>query len=183
MPAQNGKHFALDFFAKAPVFTREEFASAHATRESRSTHTVSNILAHHLATGRLVRVRRSLYATVPRGVDPKAATVDPYLVATKLAKDATVAYHAALQFHGKSHSLSNRFAYLTRHRARPFSYRQEEFAPVQLPAVLRNLPDAGGGILMQHHAGALVRVTTLERTLVDVLDAPAHGGGWQDSRW
>jgi predicted transcriptional regulator of viral defense system len=25
-----------------------------------------------------------------------------------------------------------------------------------------------------------VRVTTLERTLVDVLDAPRHGGGWEE---
>jgi predicted transcriptional regulator of viral defense system len=28
--------------------------------------------------------------------------------------------------------------------------------------------------------GLSVKVTTLERTLVDVLDAPRHGGGWEE---
>ena len=28
--------------------------------------------------------------------------------------------------------------------------------------------------------GASLRVTTLERTLVDVLDAPRHGGSWEE---
>jgi len=127
-----------------------------------------------------VHVRRGLYATVPRGIDPKAAVVDPYLVVTKLAGDAVVAYHAALQFHGKAYSASNRFTYLSVHRARPFRFRQAEFVPVQLPASLCQLPDAGGGIRDQRHVGGVVRVTTFERTLVDLLDMPAHGGGWEE---
>lgn len=106
--------------------------------------------------------------------------MDPYLAATKLADDAVVAYHAALQFHGKAHSVSNRFTYLTRRRARPFRFRGAEFVGVQLPTTLRPLPDAGGGILEQRYVGGTVRVTTLERALVDVMDAPEHGGGWEE---
>ncbi len=30
------------------------------------------------------------------------------------------------------------------------------------------------------HAGGIVRVTAFERTLVDVLDAPDLGGGWEE---
>lgn len=171
---------AADFFARRPIFTHEEFLVAHGSGKRRSVHTANNILAHHLAAGRLVRVRRGLFATVPPGVEPNAAVVDPYLVSTKLAEDAVVAYHAALQFHGKAYSVSNRFTYLTRHRGRAFRWRQAEFVPVQLPAALRELSDAGGGSREQRHAGGLVRATTLERTLVDVLDAPEHGGGWEE---
>ncbi len=182
MSLQNDKSQAAGFFARNPVFTHAEFLSAHGAGGRRSAHTANNILAHHLAAGHLVRVRRGLYATVPRTVEPEAAAVDPYLVASKLTADAVVAYHAALQFHGKAYSVSNRFTYLTRRRARSFRYRQAEFVPVQLPAALRKLrlPDSGGGIREQRHAGGLARVTTLERTLVDVLDAPEYGGGWEE---
>jgi predicted transcriptional regulator of viral defense system len=59
------------------------------------------------------------------------ATVDPYLVASHLTEDAVVAYHAALQFMGKAYSVWRRFHYLTRKRARAFSFRGLEFVPVQ----------------------------------------------------
>ncbi len=180
MFARNGKSSTLDFFANHPVFTHEEFATATLRGKDRSLQTTHNILAHHLAAGHLVRVRRGLYATVPRGVSPAKAAVDPYLVATKLVSNAVVAYHAALQFHGRAYSVSQRYTYHSRRRARPFRFRQAQFVPVQVPAALRRLPDAGGGILEQRHAGGLVRVTTLERTLVDVLNLPEHGGGWEE---
>jgi len=169
---------SLDFFDQNPVFTREEFL-AH-RNAARSPLTSRNLLALHVARGRLVRVRRGLYATVPRGVEPGAARVDPYLVATKLAPDAVVAYHAALQFHGKAYSVSNRVTYLTRRRLRTYRFRDAEFVAVRCPAPLRALPDMGGNVLDQPHAGGRVRVATLERTLVDVLDAPNHGGGWEE---
>ena len=170
---------SADFFERRPVFTHEEFVVARAPRGG-SASTTNNLLAKHLATGRLARVRRGLYATVPRGVAPDQAPVDPYLVATKLAHDAVVAYHAALQFHGKAHSVWDRFHYMTRGRARSFSFRDMAFLPVQAPTSIRELPDLGGGVIARRHAGGGVRVTTLERTLVDVLDAPDKSGGWEE---
>jgi predicted transcriptional regulator of viral defense system len=49
-----------------------------------------------------------------------------------------------------------------------------------VPPPLRALSDLGGGVAKKPRDGATVRVTTLERTLVDVLDAPRHGGGWEE---
>ncbi len=170
---------SADFFETHPVFTHEEFVAARAPMGT-SRRTADNLLARHVSTGRLLRVRRGLYASVLRGVDPDRAPVDPYLVATKLAPDATLAYHAALQFHGKTYSVWGRFHYLTRHRARPFSFRDMEFVPVQVPLALRRLADLGGGVVEKRHAGGTVRVTTHERTLVDVLDAPSRAGGWEE---
>jgi predicted transcriptional regulator of viral defense system len=169
---------ALTFFDRNPVFTQEEFLARKGG--SRSPLTSRNLLAHHTGTGRLVRLRRGLYAAVPRGVEAAAARPDPYLLATKLAPDAVVAYHAALQFHGKAYSVSSRFTYLTLRRLRTYRFRDAEFVAVRCPAPLRTFPDMGGGVLDQPHAGGRVRVTTLERTLVDVLGAPQHGGGWEE---
>jgi len=170
---------SADFFETHPVFTRDEFAAARATLAA-SPYTTRNLLAKHVAAGRLARIRRGLYATVPRGVNPAHAPVDPYLLATKLSGDAVVGYHAALQFHGKAYSLWNRFHYLTARQARPLSFRGMEFVPVQVRAALRSLPDLGGGVVERRHAGSVVRATTLERALVDVLDRPDKAGGWEE---
>jgi predicted transcriptional regulator of viral defense system len=170
---------SADFFETHPLFTHEEFVEARAPRGA-ATRTSDNLLAKHLVAGHIIRVRRGLYAVVPRGVDPEQTPVDPYLVATKLASDAVVAYHAALQFHGKSYSLWRRFHYLTRRRARRFSFQDMEFVPVQVPAAVRALSEFGGGVVEKRHAGSVVVVTTLERALVDVLDAPDKAGGWEE---
>ncbi len=168
-----------DFFERHPLFTHGEFVSEH-TSTGRSIHTSNTLLRKHLAAGRILRVRRGLYATVPRAVNPEKALVDPYLIATKLTDDAVVAYHGALQFHGTTYSVSRRFHYLTRHRARPFAFQGSEFIPVRAAPALRALSDLGGGILDQPHAGGTVRVTTRERALVDVFDSPDKGGGWEE---
>ena len=117
----------LVFFDQHAIFTHREFALAHSGGGRRSSQTTNNILAQHVAGGRLLRVHRGLYATVPPGVNPKSFEPDPYLIATKAADDAVVAYHAALQFHGKAYSVSSRFTYLTRHRLRPFEFRGADF--------------------------------------------------------
>jgi predicted transcriptional regulator of viral defense system len=170
---------SLDFFASHPVFTHTEFVAAH-TATGRSRHTSNNLLAMHLAAGRLVRVRKGLYATVPRGVDPGNAVPDPFLVAARARDDAVVAHHTALAFHGKAYSVWRRYQYATAARVRPFTFRGLEFAAVQVPAAVRDLPDFGGGVLERPHAGGTLRVTSLERTLVDVLHTPHEGGGWEE---
>jgi len=170
---------SVDFFETHPVFRHEEFLAAHTSR-GRSPLTSNNLLARHLASGRLLRVRRGLYAVVPRGVDPGQATVDSYLVATHLTEDAVVAYHAALQFHGRSYSVWRRFHYQTHKRAKAFSFRDMEFVPVQMSKAIRASKEAGGTVSEVPHAGGRVRVTTMERTMVDVLDQPDKCGGWEE---
>lgn len=177
MSAQNGK-WITRFLTTHPVFTHGQFAAAKP--DDRSEQTVKGVLAYHLRAGHLVRIKRGLYATVPQGVSTDSFQPDPYLVATHLAEDAVVAYHAALQFHGRAYSILNRFNYLSANRGRLLRWRDVEFVPVQVPTALLAQPHWGGGVMTALHGGATVRVTTLERTLVDVLDSPENGGGWEE---
>lgn len=170
---------SIDFFETHPVFRHEDFLEAH-TSGGRSPITSNNLLAKHLASGRLLRLRRGLYAVVPRGVDPGRMSVDPYLVASKLTEDAVVAYHAALQFYGKSYSVWRRYHYLTHKRARPFSFRDLEFVPVQTAMAVRAHHEVRRGVAEVAHAGGGVCVTTLEYTMVDVLDKPDKCGTWEE---
>jgi predicted transcriptional regulator of viral defense system len=169
---------SLEFFATHPVFTHEEFARS---RSERSPRTVDSLLRKHVASGRIVRVRRGLYATQPPGVKPDAVEVDSYLLATKTADDATVSHHAALQFHGRAYSVWSQVTFLTRRNTRSFRFRTTEFVPVQPPNSVAELPDMGGSVELVAHAGGRVRVTTCERAMVDVLHTPALGGGWEET--
>jgi predicted transcriptional regulator of viral defense system len=170
----------VDYFATHPVFRFEDFASAHQDGGACKAATSVAALKQHVRSGNLLRMQRGLYAVVPPGQTPDTLSVDPYVLATRLAPDAVVAYHGALQFHGKAHSLSRRVPFLTCTKAKTFVFRGSELRPVPVPPPLRALPDLGGGVVEKARGGASVRVTSLERTMVDVLDAPRHGGGWEE---
>lgn len=170
----------LNYFSGHPVFRCEDFVAWHARGGNRSVQTSRTVLKHHVRAGNLLHIRRGLYAVIPRGDLPEALYVDPFVLAGSVTADAVVAYHTALQLHGKAHSVSRRFTYLTLTRAKPFEFRGAEFIPVPVPPPLRELPDLGGGLQRKHRSGSELLVTTLERTLVDVLDAPRHGGGWEE---
>lgn len=170
----------VDYFSAHPIFRFDDFASAHREGESRKPATSLAALKQHVRAGNLLRVRRGLYVVVPRGQNPDDLVIDTYVLASHLTSDAVIAYHGALQLFGKAHSLSRRVPFLTSTKTKPFAFRGSEFTPVSVPPPLRALPDLGGGIIEKIRDGAAVRVTTLERTLVDVLDAPRHGGGWEE---
>ena len=167
-------------FTVQPVFTREELLVASGATDDQSPRTADSLLTRHAAAGKVLHVRRGLYAAIPAGASPDTFQVDPFFLATKLAPDATVAYHAALQFRGKTYSIWHRFAVLTRRHVRPLTFQGNNFLGVRPPRALDGLPDLGGGIVVEPYAGGTVRMTTLERTLVDVLDAPDLGGGWEE---
>jgi predicted transcriptional regulator of viral defense system len=171
---------SADFFATHPVFTQEEYLAAHAAHRDRSPRTAESLLTRHTVAGKLLHVRRGIYASVPLGSDRETFQVDPFLLATKLAPDAAVAYHAALQFRGKAYSVWHRFAVSTRSHVRPLNFQGNEFVAVRPPRALDGLPDLGGGLVIEAHAAGSVRITSLERTLVDVLDRPDLGGGWEE---
>lgn len=169
-----------DYFARNPVFRFVDFASAHQEDGKLSPQASHAVLKQHVKAGNLLHIKRGLYAVVPRGESPDTTLVDPYLLASRLAPDGVVAYHAALQLHGKAYSIFRRFTYLTAYKVAPFEYRGSEFIPVLVPSRVRKLAEWGGAMMEKHRQGLGVRVTTLERTMVDVLDSPRHGGGWEE---
>jgi predicted transcriptional regulator of viral defense system len=66
--------------------------------------------------------------------------------------------------------------YLTRRRRATLTVRGATF--VAVPRTLQALPEQG--VVEERHADGVVRATTLERTLIDLLHAPRLGGGWEE---
>ena len=53
------------FFRRHPVFTGEELSTHLASRGTVGHRSQEALLAYHTKTGRVIRVRRGLYAVVP----------------------------------------------------------------------------------------------------------------------
>jgi len=138
------------------------------------------LLSYHLRQGRLLHVRRGLYAVVAPGFDPQTSPVDPYLAAAKMAEDAVLAYHTALEVQGKAHSVFERFFFQSNTLLRPTTFRRYHFECVLFPKPLREANQQHFATKTLERSGVEIRVASLERTLVDVLDRPNLGGGWEE---
>jgi predicted transcriptional regulator of viral defense system len=168
------------FFRQHPVFTNKEFAAFLRSEGSHNVRTQESLLDYHSGSGRILRVRRGLYAVVPVGANSETYPVDPFLLAAKMTDDAVLAYHTALEFHGRAYSVYQHFFYLTEHSPRSVSFRSFSFRSVLFPRKLRLKNKQKFGVLRADRAGLGVRVTGLERTLVDVLDRPELAGSWEE---
>ena len=168
------------FFRQRPVFTHQEFVAFLGAEGSHNVRTQESLLNYHIKTGRILRVRRGLYAVMQIGANPETYPVDPFLLAAKMTDDAVLAYHTALEFHGKAYSVYEHFFYLTGHAPRPVTFRSFSFRSVLFPRTLRVKNQQRFGVLEADRVGLGVRVTGLERTLVDVLDRPDLAGSWEE---
>lgn len=172
--------FTGEFINRLPVFRIEELQAARLSAASHHLAATASALRHQIDAGRLLKIRRGLYLTIPPGLDAGSVNVDPFVVASRLSPDAVVAYHGALQFFGKARTPSHRITCFTTRRVRPFTFRGFEYVPVLMPPPARGLSDLASGIESLRRQGVPVRVTSLARTMVDVLDAPRHGEGWEE---
>ncbi len=169
-----------DFFYRRPVFTNEELAQFLASRRAHGPRTQESLLAYYTKTGRVVRVRRGLYAVVPPGATPQTYSFDPFLLTAKMTKDAVLAYHTALEIHGKAYSTHQYLAYLSNRPLRPLAFRSQLFRGVKFPQILLRKGKENYGVVEMDRVGLEIRVTSLERTLVDVMNRPDLSGTWEE---
>jgi len=168
------------FFRLHPIFTREEFTAYLLSQGEVGARTEEALLAYYKKVGRLVIIRRGLYAIIPPGTDPDSYPIDPFLIAGKLRSDAVLSYHTALAFHGRAYSVQEYLTYSSTTPAPAFHFRSQVFRGVRFPSTLRKAGGEHFAVKSANRLGIDIRVTELERTLVDVLDKPRISGGWEE---
>lgn len=169
------------FFAQHTIFTFEEVCSALSDNHQVNSSTLHNLLAYHRQQGHIIRIRRGLYYTVPKGIDSTTYPVDPFLVASRLAPDAVLGYRTALAIFGKLHTISNEFIYLsTKLEKGPYIFQDVKYRKASIPTPLKKKGKERFGVTSIDRLGQTVFVTSLERTLVDVLDRPNLCGSWEE---
>lgn len=168
------------FFHVHPVFAGDELAKHLSSLGEFGKRAQESLLSYHLKTGRIVRVRRSLYAVIPAGADATTYPVDPFLVAAKLTADAVLSHHTALEFHGRAYSPHRHFIYSASRPLATVAFRSYVFTGTRFQQALSKAGKEQIGVDTAERAGLDLRVTTFERTLVDVLDRPDLSGSWEE---
>ena len=102
------------------------------------------------------------------------------LVATKMAPDAVVSHHSALDYWGISYSMWFDEVYSATNPAPSMVYGAMYYRGVRFPERLVESGNQHFGVAEESYAGGTVRVTTMERTLVDLLANPDFGGSWDE---
>ena len=105
---------------------------------------------------------------------------DPFMLAAKMTGDAVLAYHTALEYHGKAYTAYNRLTYVSNQRSPVARFRGYEYLRLPVPRALVETGDHWFGVETYPQDGVDLRVTNLERTFVDVLDRPEISGTWEE---
>ncbi len=168
----------LEFLAKNPVFSRDEFIAFLDKRGTTVVNTQNAVLQYHIKQGHVVRIKQGLFATVLFGEKAVNYPVDPYLISGKATSDAVLSYHTALEYHGLAYTVFNNFTFCSNTRSRTFLFQGHLFEATSFPSILKKNKNEMFSTELLKRQGLDIRVTSLERTFVDVLDQPNRSGGW-----
>lgn len=167
------------FFSAHPVFVRGEYAAA--VGRDPSDKVVTAMLAQHLQAGNIKRITRGVFASVPKHADAQKWSVDRFLAASRLRRDAVIAYHSALELHGCAYTEGYEVQVIA--SGEPGVLEAAGFS-CRFVKVPRGLHQRNGkladGVMVVDRMGLSVRVTTVERTIADLFDRYELAGGAEE---
>ena len=159
---------SLSFFGATPIFGRAEYARAVGRRPQ--DRLVTGMLAHHLRAGNIRRISRGVFASASTG------SPDRFLAASRLRDGGVMAYRSALELHGCALTQSGEVQVIA--PGEPGVVSMKDFC-CRFVSPPGRLPLAEGVTRLERH-GLTIEVTTLERTVVDLLDRYGLAGGVQE---
>ena len=166
------------FFETHPVFRYEEFAGFMASLGTHRPESWRQQLSYHQKAGHLIHIRKFLYAVKP--MLSQEPWIDPYLIASKATVDGILAYHTALELYGVAYTTFSEFTYLTSQQKLAFTHEGQRFRAIVQPKALVVSGHTNYGVNTISRGSMSIKLTSLERSIVDVLDRPDLGGGWEE---
>ncbi len=134
-------------------------------------------LSYAADRGKLLKLARGVYASVPLGIEPGKFLPDRFLAAKALRPDAIFSHHSALELLGASHSEWRLCTAYSARRAQLFELDGLELRFLSHPQPLLRKQAAGLGTRSVHRLDRELRVTGPERTLIDGFRRPDLVGG------
>lgn len=166
------------FFASRPVFTGADFAASFPARSSKAK---QSLLDYHVGAGSIIRIRRSLFAAVPTGIDPQKFQVNPFLIAAKLADDSVISHHSALAYFGLAQSIRQTVLFTTKNKdIEEFDFQGNKYRSVLTKKALVVYKEENMLVSTVDCQGLQIKVTANERSLVDCLDRLDLSGGAEE---
>lgn len=166
------------FFKENPLFHREELLEYARSAGSYNPNTLKAALQYHLAKKHLARIRRGYYL-VASGYSGVSIESDHLLIAGRMAQDAVISYHSAMEFHALAYSVGAVVYFNSDERIGSFACAYGRYQQIAHPRALKP-KDMFFETKTYDRTGMDVRVTSIERTLVDCLYHPELAGGWEE---
>jgi predicted transcriptional regulator of viral defense system len=146
---------------KKLLFSAPEIASCFETEMTRRYW-----LATAIKERRVAKIKQGLYALI----NPATGVIyaDKFMLASAISPTSVVVYHSALEFHGLANQVYSTVYIASDERFRPFEYGGVSYERV------RDSIRCGVDVVQ---SSTDIKVTDLERTVIDCIDDVGHAGG------
>lgn len=119
---------------------------------------------------RIKKIKRDVYSIVDPTIGSEYA--DKYMIASAITKSSYVAYHSALEYHGIANQVYNCIYVAGEQRFASFDFKGVGYIYTKSPGI-----SAG---VMHIDKGCDLKVTDLERTLIDCINNLSLAGGIEE---
>ena len=126
-----------------------------------------NWIASQVKAKKVLKVRNGLYVQIDGAGYPLTTRFE---IASKIKEDSFVSYHSALEYYGVANQVFNTVTVGSEKKFNTFTFDDIEY-------VLKQVKNKTQVVYIQT---AGVRITTLERTIVDCIDDINLGGGIEE---
>jgi len=167
------------FFKQHPLFHYEELVGHLRSLGDFNHHTLKAALQYHLAKKHLARIRRGYYLVTNNYLTGIHIESDGLLIAGHMAPDAVISYHTAMEFHALAYSVGSIVYFNSEERIGQLVGEYGQYQQVSHPGPLKP-NDIFLETKLHDRMGMDIRVTSIERTLVDCLHRPELSGGWEE---
>ncbi len=121
-----------------------------------------NWIANKIRSNKIAKVRKGLYVLLDVTGFP---LVSKFEIASKISNDSYLCYHAAIEYYGKANQVYHTLTVASTSRFNDFTFQDIDY--IRKPSKI----DCG----IENHFG--VRVTSLERTIIDCINDLDECGG------
>ena len=154
----------LSFLHSKLLFTLQDVA-----QEIGNTRSAQTLLMRYQKQGFVSKVRRGLYCA--NNIATHLPEANKYQVASAITPSSYVAYHAAMEYHGLAHQVYYDVAVGGEQAFNSFEFDGIHFTFRQIPTHIG---------IDTPIADSHVRVTNVERTVIDCIDRIDLCGGWEE---
>ena len=144
------------------VFTKRDIEKV-----IQNSKTAESFLSRSLKKGYIKRVKQNYY--VAMDIVNKSPIYNKYIIATKLNHSNYISYHSALEYRGLNNQVFNEVVYSGNNRVNDFEFEYITYHFVQSKCDLQIESNYDG-----------VRITSIERTMIDCIDQIGLAGGIEE---
>ena len=151
-------------FHKLKIFHKKDIVAL-----TDNENAAKELLRRYKQEGLISQIRRDLY--VSTDLVTKNSSASKYEIASQINSSSYLSYHAALEYHGLAHQIFYEMQVSSKERFNNFEYDGVSYIYAESKS------DAG---VVVPPADTLIRVTDLERTVLDCINQIDRSGGLEE---